>query len=215
MFKHIAFALVLSGVAGFSSTTVANAASAPAAFYQFCAQNPSQCAAKGSGGAMKMDAKRWSELRSINGLVNRSIRETPDGGPNGDQWKVLIGGGNGDCEDFALTKRAKLIQAGWPSSALLMTVVRTRRGDGHAVLTVRTNEGDFVLDNLHSSIRTPRATGYRFYTRQSESNPRTWVAIAADGESKQYRTANVRQTPARAASSRVAARPNYDDPAFR
>ncbi len=47
--------------------------------------------------------------------------------------------GYGDCEDYALLKRKMLMQAGWPREALLMTVVRDKKGEGHAVLTVKTD----------------------------------------------------------------------------
>ena len=58
--------------------------------------------------------------------------------------------GYGDCEDYVLLKRRMLMQAGWPREALLITVVRDKKGDGHAVLTVKTNRGEFVLDNQSS-----------------------------------------------------------------
>ena len=47
--------------------------------------------------------------------------------------------GYGDCEDYVLLKRRMLMQAGWPREALLITVVRDKKGDGHAVLTVKTD----------------------------------------------------------------------------
>ena len=33
-----------------------------------------------------------------------------------------------------------------------MTIVRDQDGEGHAVLTVKTDRGDFVLDNLTDEI---------------------------------------------------------------
>ena len=53
----------------------------------------------------------------------------------------------GDCEDYALLKRHTLIRKGWPVGSLLLTVVRDEKGEGHAVLTARTKQGDFILDN--------------------------------------------------------------------
>ena len=55
--------------------------------------------------------------------------------------------GYGDCEDYVLLKRRMLMQSGWPREALLITVVRDRKGDGHAVLTVKTDKGEYILDN--------------------------------------------------------------------
>jgi predicted transglutaminase-like cysteine proteinase len=151
------------------------AASPPAAFHSFCARHPGQCARVGRIGPVAMTAERWKQLRDVNAAVNRAIRSKPE--PVHDRWDVLPNGGAGDCEDYVLTKRAKLIKLGWPSSALLVTVVRLRSGEGHAVLTVRTTDGDYVLDNLRGSIRRPHETGYRYFTRQSPANPRAWDAI--------------------------------------
>ena len=85
--------------------------------------------------------------------------------------------GKGDCEDYVLLKRRMLMQAGWPREALLITVVRDKKGDGHAVLTVKTDKGDFVLDNQEEQVLLWSDTGYRFVKRQSQSNPNNWVAL--------------------------------------
>ena len=76
-----------------------------------------------------------------------------------------------------LLKRRMLMQAGWPREALLITVVRDKKGDGHAVLTVKTDKGDFVLDNQEEEILLWSETGYRFVKRQSQSNPNVWVSL--------------------------------------
>ena len=39
------------------------------------------------------------------------------------------------------------MESGWPRAALLVTVVREKNGNGHAVLTVKTDKGEFILDN--------------------------------------------------------------------
>ena len=70
-----------------------------------------------------------------------------------------------------------LMQAGWPREALLITVVRDKNGDGHAVLTVKTDKGEFVLDNQNDDIVLWSETGYRFVKRQSQSDPNVWVAL--------------------------------------
>ena len=62
-------------------------------------------------------------------------------------------------------------------SNLLITVVRKRGGQGHAVLTVRTDKGDFILDNLTDAIRQWDQTGYAFLKRQSSDHPGSWVTI--------------------------------------
>ena len=85
--------------------------------------------------------------------------------------------GYGDCEDYVLLKRRMLMQAGWPRQALLITVVRDKHGDGHAVLTVKTDKGEFILDNQNEEILLWSETGYRFVKRQSQNDPNVWVAL--------------------------------------
>lgn len=83
----------------------------------------------------------------------------------------------GDCEDFALLKKRELEARGFSESDLLITVVKKPDGSGHAILTVRTSEGDFVLDNLDDRVRRWWQTPYRFEKRQSSSDAGRWVVI--------------------------------------
>lgn len=84
---------------------------------------------------------------------------------------------SGDCEDYAITKRHKLIAQGWPIRSLRLAVARTAWGEGHAVLVVKTSDGDLVLDNLTSAIKPFQKSGLRFLKIQSEDNPRMWFAL--------------------------------------
>ncbi len=114
--------------------------------------------------------------------MNRAVREVSDLNNFGrsDVWQLPSN--KGDCEDFALLKRKRLIELGWPSSVLLVTVVRDRRLGGHAVLTVVTDKGDCVLDNRTGRIRLWSKTPYIYFSRQSQSNPKNWVRITTDLE---------------------------------
>jgi predicted transglutaminase-like cysteine proteinase len=85
--------------------------------------------------------------------------------------------GKGDCEDYALLNGHMLMQRGWPSSALLMTVVIDENGEGHAVLTARTQVGDLILDNKVNEIRQWTNTPYELLMRQSSGNPQSWVYL--------------------------------------
>jgi predicted transglutaminase-like cysteine proteinase len=156
----------------------AGAASAPAAFYDFCQQNPDECARQG-GGEVSLTSARLDELRRVNASVNTSIRPATDAQSRGtsDTWSLLNPGDAGDCEDYAILKRHELIARGWPSSSLLLTVVRDPHGEGHAVLTVSTSQGELVLDNKTSAIRAPQNTPYTYYSRQSSEDPMRWVAV--------------------------------------
>jgi predicted transglutaminase-like cysteine proteinase len=70
-----------------------------------------------------------------------------------------------------------LVQRGFPESTLLITVVRDENNEGHAVLTVRTDGGDFVLDNKRREIVRWAETPYTFVKRQSEKNPLVWISL--------------------------------------
>ena len=56
-------------------------------------------------------------------------------------------------------------------------MVRQRNGDGHAVLTVRTSLGDFILDNLEDEVKPWYATPYRYLKRQATFDSGRWVSI--------------------------------------
>ena len=107
--------------------------------------------------------------------------------------------GYGDCEDYALQKRKMLMQAGWPREALLMTVVRDQNGDGHAMLTVKTDKGEYILDNQRDEILLWSDTGYRFVKRQSQSDPNVWVSLgdpragAAHGDHRAEQSKEIRE----------------------
>ena len=124
------------------------------------------------------NAKLWRTLNAVNQKVNATIKPTTDqdhwGQP--ESWDLPTDG-RGDCEDFVLEKRRRLALAGFPTGALLVTVVRDRHGDGHAVLTLSTTRGDFVLDNLTDRVKPWEETSYVFDRRQSPTDPNVWLAM--------------------------------------
>lgn len=162
-----------------TSLAAADAVAPPAAFNEFCARERAACRPSGPRVAsLALTERRLGELDAVNRHINRTVREVSDLELYGreDVWAYPING-MGDCEDFALAKRRDLIARGWPSSVLLVTVVRDRRGAGHAVLTVVTDSGDLILDNRSDLIRLWRDTPYTYYQRQSAGDPRTWVRV--------------------------------------
>lgn len=187
------------------SASTRGRASPPPAFLAFCSRHPSECARSGpSTRSVQLTPERRQELEEVNSHVNWSISEMSDMDHHGreDVWSIPTDG-RGDCEDFALLKRKLLIQRGWPSAALLITVVGTPAGEGHAVLTVVTSSGDLVLDNKTSRVALWSQTGYLFFTRLSQDNPRLWVAI--DGGSARS-TAAIRGTSPLPSAGRVGSR---------
>jgi predicted transglutaminase-like cysteine proteinase len=151
----------------------------PIGWVEFCLDRPRECAVSPSAArSAVLTGKAWKELVRINKQVNDQVKPMTDyehwGVP--EKWSYPDDG-YGDCEDYVLLKRRMLIQAGWPREALLITVVRDRQGDGHAVLTVKTDKGELVLDNQHDDIVLWSETGYRFTKRQSQSDPNVWVEL--------------------------------------
>jgi predicted transglutaminase-like cysteine proteinase len=152
---------------------------APPAFKSFCARQASLCSTAGGKNVVQMTAARRAELVRVNSMVNHRIAERSDIATTGraDVWGLPSK--QGDCEDFAIMKKSELIKRGWPRSALLLTVgwLGSR---GHTVLTVRTSEGDLILDNRTSAIRNWSQTSLRYFARQSQSSDgRAWERIGS------------------------------------
>ncbi len=127
---------------------------------------------------INLSAKALADLDRVNKWVNGSIEPVSDMDHWGvaDRWDYPTDK-KGDCEDYALLKRRLLIGLGFPRQALLMTVVKDEHNDGHAILTLKTNRGEFVLDNLHNDIKAWNETGYRFVKRQSQVDENLWVQV--------------------------------------
>lgn len=154
-------------------------AQAPYGFVRFCDGHPDDCQASSQSNDARFEAtpERLSELDSINRYVNKTIEPATDMEIYGVNELWTIPTDRGDCEDFALLKRRMLIERGWPSGAVLMTVVRDEKNEGHAILTARTTQGDFVLDNKNDEVKLWTQTPYHYVMRQSYINPRVWVSL--------------------------------------
>ncbi len=153
-------------------------AAQPIGHYEFCVSNRAECIVRSTAAArVHLTADRWNTLVAVNNAVNTEIIPVTDqemfGRP--EVWSYPTA--KGDCEDLVLLKRRMLVEKGWPVGALLITVVRQTNGDGHAVLTVLTDRGDLVLDNLDAHISLWNATPYRYVKRQSEVDTGKWVSV--------------------------------------
>ncbi len=156
----------------------------PYGYVRFCEAKPDECsAAGGEERRFYPTPARLSELDEINREINRAIQPATDEEIYGMSEHWTLPGRRGDCEDYALLKRKILMQRGWPASAMLLTVVRDEKGDGHAVLTARTALGDFLLDNKVDDVKLWNAADYSYVMRQSYLNPRVWVALDPDPSS--------------------------------
>lgn len=153
--------------------------SQPIGHYEFCKVSPAECTVRPSDrGPVHLTPELMDRLSAINVKVNRSVRPLNDIDIYGrDEVWAYPDVGAGDCEDYALQKRRELNQAGISLANLLITVVRKPDGEGHAVLTVRTDKGDLILDNLNDEVRSWRDTGYRFLKRQASYHTGRWVSL--------------------------------------
>jgi predicted transglutaminase-like cysteine proteinase len=152
---------------------------APIGWVEFCVRYKGECNTRPSTPRdVVLTQKAWADMVKVNIWANENIQPITDLEHWGvvEQWDYPDDG-KGDCEDYVLLKRRMLMQAGWPREALLITVVRDKKGDGHAVLTVKTNLGEFILDNQEAEILAWNKTGYRFVKRQSQSDPNVWVSL--------------------------------------
>jgi predicted transglutaminase-like cysteine proteinase len=150
----------------------------PIGFVKFCAANPGEC--KNIGRRVQRVAvtqNMWTKLQSVNAAVNGAIAPVSDAELYGEAefWTYPVDAG--DCEDYLLLKKRQLEKLGFDSGALLITVVLDEKNEGHAVLTVATEQGDYVLDNRRNDIMLWTDTGYTFLKRQSQKDPRAWVAL--------------------------------------
>ncbi len=159
--------------------TLGETTRAPIGWIEFCVEYDPECKTKPSQPRdVMLSASAWKTLDRVNLWVNTHIKPMTDM----DHWGVVErwnypDDGYGDCEDYVLLKRRMLMQAGWPREALLITVVRDKHGDGHAILTVKTDKGEYILDNQNDQILLWSDTGYRFVKRQSQGDPNVWVAL--------------------------------------
>jgi predicted transglutaminase-like cysteine proteinase len=156
----------------------------PIGWVQFCIEYDPECKTKPSTPRdAVLTARAWTYLVRVNQWVNANIRPMTDLKHWGvaERWNYPDDG-YGDCEDYVLEKRRMLMAAGWPREALLITVVHDHDDDGHAVLTVATDKGEFILDNQRDDILLWSDTGYRFVKRQSQSDPNVWVSLGEPSE---------------------------------
>ncbi|NIK86774.1 putative transglutaminase-like cysteine proteinase [Rhizomicrobium palustre] len=151
----------------------------PPGFVGFCLRFGDQCSsAKDEAPVVALTPAVWSEIAQVNRHVNADIWPEEDRTHYGraEYWTIPTDG-YGDCDDYALTKRQQLAKLGLPMKALRMAVAITPQNDRHAVLTVATDHGDFVLDNLTDDIRGWEKTGYRWLARQDAANDWGWVTL--------------------------------------
>ncbi|TWD58024.1 putative transglutaminase-like cysteine proteinase [Agrobacterium vitis] len=174
----LAFASASSANAGQAAMTLAGKTSQPIGHYEFCKTHAVECKPlERDFGPAKLTPELWKTILDVNYTVNTTIRPETDLEQYGVEefWAYPVTAG--DCEDYALLKRRELMEKGVSASDLLITVVLQPNGEGHAVLTVRTDRGDFILDNMRNKVMLWSDTEYTYLKRQAGDNPGQWIKI--------------------------------------
>jgi len=191
-FRGVAAAtiIVLAGVTGAEAQqtgglpvasapiTAGGEARAPYAWVDFCKRMPSECAVDTrEAEQIELTAKTWKLIVAANLKANREIEAITDQDHWGvvDRWDIPTDG-KGDCEDYVLLKRQRLAEAGLPRRAMRVTVVIDEENAGHAVLMIRTDRGDFILDNKRNAILPWSQTGYTYVKRESQART-GWASL--------------------------------------
>lgn len=152
----------------------------PAGFIGFCLRESDQCDLPGnSADTAQLTQANWELLNQVNRATNAAITYEDDQVHYGipDYWTIPTDG-YGDCDDFALTKRKALIAAGLPVAALRVAVVLTSTKERHAVLTVATDRGDYVLDSMSDEVRPWTQTDYVWLERQDPKKRWGWDRLS-------------------------------------
>jgi predicted transglutaminase-like cysteine proteinase len=196
--RELCAGLVLLGVFGFTASTRAqedtnfiprsdpmpdigvSPADPPPGFVSFCIRFADQCDSPNDAASsnIHLTPLRWRDLLRVNRWLNHEIHPMDDLHHYGrlEYW-TIPSDSYGDCEDYALAKRAALIRLGFPMAALRIAVVRLPRGEGHAVLTVVTDRGDYVLDNESDAVSGWRHSNYQWIERQDVRKKSGWVLL--------------------------------------
>ena len=186
MTKLVIKTVVLGAIMAVSSIDAAGAAgksahmklgnyytSQPIGHYEFCKRFRSDCQIFSKDDTpIEMSRTLWKDLVEINTFSNNKIAPMTDIEAFNQQEVWLY------PTSVVLMKRQMLMDRGWPASSLLITVVKQRDGEAHAVLTVRTDRADYVLDNMTDIIKPWNQTPYTYLKRQSSRHSGKWVDIA-------------------------------------
>ncbi len=159
---------------------------APLGLNDYCSRDPEDCTQAVPVAAERTQValthQRWRELSGVNRVVNETVASAEDIDIYGveEYWtRPADVAARGDCEDYALEKRAQLIALGWPSESLAIAVAVAPRRGAHAALIAQTDEGDYVLDNLLESPTRLDSLNYVWVSRQVGPNLARWALASA------------------------------------
>ncbi|WP_063778878.1 transglutaminase-like cysteine peptidase [Bradyrhizobium sp. LTSP857] len=140
----------------------------PFQYTAFCAKYPSDCKSQPPSG-MGLELRK---IQLVNTAVNAQI--TPSERTR-DTWELYPR--EGDCGDYAVSKRHLLLSLGGKSSQLLLAEVLNRKsGEHHLILIVLYEGGAFALDNLYEYVLPldEAVRQYQLLRVASPDNPNIW-----------------------------------------
>ena len=155
----------------------------PIGFVKFCASSPADCKPKTGGSSIPMTPERWKLVSQVNAYVNGKIAPVSDQDLYGEPEHWAYPTDAGDCEDYVLLKKRYLEKLGFSREALLITVALDEKREGHAILTLATESGDYILDNRNNDLLRWNSTNYKMLKRQSHKSPLEWVALVKQNPS--------------------------------
>jgi len=155
----------------FGKTTI------PIGAYEYCSRYKDRCQYPVGEPKLKLTRDRWDTIVNTNISVNSAVRPMTDQEYYGvaEQWELPVN--VGDCEDYVLAKKLELSRAGFPPGALRITVVYDANYGGHAVLTLVTDQGDFILDNNNNQVLRWQQAELTYLKRQVPGNLMRWESL--------------------------------------
>lgn len=138
----------------------------PQGYVDFCIRNPAEC-------KIPLTNRVLTNLKNVNRAVNDRIQQKEEAV---DIWD-LAEDGDGDCEDFVLLKR-KYLRELYPAyaAAFRIALVWTELDQYHAVLTVHTFDGVYVLDSRYQQVAIWNSYPYIWSVMESPGSQK-WSII--------------------------------------
>ena len=150
------------------------AVAGPAGWLNWCFATHGGCVTASGPASLQATADLLALLGRVQDEVNGAITSQPEP-PGRDLWRADAIAG--DCEDFALAKRALLRTAGLPPGAVRLAMAALPNGERHAVVTVETDRGTLVLDNLRHVVVPMRSLDYAWLRLEGTDGRLEWQEL--------------------------------------
>lgn len=175
-------------------------ADAPSGFVEMCARDAMLCRGGLAEGAPDLTPAAaivapdpgadagLTLVKAINAQVNRAISPMDDYRAKGTSefWSRPGRGSNlvGDCEDYAIEKRMRLVEAGFAPDRLFYAAAYLKGYGMHVVLVARLSSGDMVLDSISPHVLPWPKARYNWLRVQSTRDPLVWNRVGAPSSNK-------------------------------